>query len=64
VILNMGLPIGLLLGLGMKPELLIVAGLGVLSMAATPLWTRGLGTLLWRQRYAMAAGFRDTDGSE
>jgi hypothetical protein len=64
VILNMGLPIGLLLGLGMKPGLLIVAGLGVLGMAATPLWTRGLGTLLWRQRYAMAAGFRDTDGSE
>jgi hypothetical protein len=55
----MGLPAGLVVGVGLSTTLLIVAGLGTLGLLAVPLWTRGLGRLLWGQRHAMATGFRD-----
>jgi hypothetical protein len=52
------LPIGLAMGLGMSPTLLVVAGLGVLGLGTAPFWTRALGRVLRWQRHAMAAGFR------
>jgi hypothetical protein len=55
----MGLPIGLVVGGGLSATLLVAAGLGLLGLVTVPLWTRGLGRLLWRQRHAMASGFRD-----
>jgi hypothetical protein len=55
----MGLPIGLVVGMGLSAALLVVSGLGVLGGLAVPLWTRSLGHVLHRQRHAMAAGFRD-----
>lgn len=54
----MGFPLGLVLWLGMSTALLIASGLGGFGIATTPLWTRGLGRLLHRRRYAMAKGFR------
>ena len=57
----MFLPMGLVAGLGLDTTLLVVAGVGALGMVTAPLWTRGLGALLRRQRYAMAAGFRNTE---
>ena len=56
----MGLPVGLMLGLGRGPALALTAGLGLLGLAAAPAWTRWVGRLLHRQRHAMAAGFRAT----
>ena len=55
----MGLPIGLVVGVGLSATLLVAAGLGLLGLVTVPLWTRGVGRLLWRQRHAMEAGFRD-----
>ena len=55
----MGLPIGLVVGGGLSSTLLVAAGLGLLGLVTVPLWTRGVGRLLWRQRHAMASGFRD-----
>ncbi|WP_263820233.1 DUF5687 family protein [Salinibacter sp.] len=55
----MGLPIGLVVGVGLSSTLLVAAGLGLLGLVTVPLWTRGVGRLLWRQRHAMAMGFRD-----
>ncbi len=55
----MGLPIGLVVGVGLSSTLLVAAGLGLLGLVTVPLWTRGVGRLLWRQRHAMEAGFRD-----
>lgn len=55
------LPAGLVFWLGEGRGILVVAGLGLLGVATVPVWTRVLGGLLWRQRYAMAAGFRKTD---
>jgi hypothetical protein len=55
----MGLPVGLVVGVGLSTTLLIVAGLGTLGLLAVPLWTRGLGRMLRGQRHAMATGFRD-----
>jgi hypothetical protein len=60
-VLLLGLPIGLTIGLGKPTALLVGTGLGVLGIATAPLWTRGLGQLLYGQRYAMAAGFRETE---
>jgi hypothetical protein len=56
----MGFPIGLVAGLGLDTTLLVVAGVGGLGLVTAPLWMRGLGVLLRRQRHAMAAGFRET----
>ncbi len=55
----MGLPVGLVVGVGLSTTVLVAAGLGLLGLLTVPLWTRGLGRLLWRQRHAMASGFRD-----
>lgn len=55
----MGLPVGLVMGAGLSTTLLVAAGLGALGLVTVPLWTRGVGGLLWRQRHAMASGFRD-----
>ena len=55
----MGLPVGLVMGVGLSTTLLVAAGLGALGLVTVPLWTRGVGGLLWRQRHAMASGFRD-----
>ncbi|WP_103028403.1 DUF5687 family protein [Salinibacter altiplanensis] len=55
----MGLPIGLVVGVGLSPTLLVAAGLGLLGLVTVPLWTQGVGRLLWQQRHAMASGFRD-----
>ena len=60
-VLLLSLPMGLTIGLGKPTALLVGAGLGVLGIATAPLWTRGLGQLLYGQRHAMAAGFRDTE---
>jgi hypothetical protein len=57
----MGPPAGLAAGLGLDTTLLIVAGVGVLGIVTAPLWTQWVGRLLRRQRYAMAAGFRETE---
>jgi hypothetical protein len=57
----MGLPVGLMMGLGRGPALAGTAGLGLLGLAAAPVWTRWVGALLRRRRHAMAAGFRATD---
>ena len=56
----MGFPMGLVAGLGLDATLLIVAGIGGLGIVTAPLWMRGIGALLRRQRHAMAAGFRET----
>lgn len=56
----MGLPVGLMLGLGRAPALALTAGLGLLGLAAAPMWTRGVGRLLHRRRHAMAAGYRSS----
>jgi len=55
----MGLPLGLAVGIGLRPTLLLVAGFGAVGVGTAPFWTRGMGRLLQRQRHAMAAGFRD-----
>ncbi len=55
----MGLPIGLVVGVGLSTTLLLVAGLGAIGVATAPLWTHGLGRLLQGQRHAMAMAFRD-----
>jgi hypothetical protein len=55
------LPMGLAAGLGLNTTLLVVAGVGTLGIVTAPLWMRGIGTLLRRQRHAMAAGFRETE---
>ena len=55
----MGLPIGLTLVTSFQTTLIVVAGLGLLGIGTTPVWMQGLGALLWRHRYAMAAGFRE-----
>jgi len=55
----MGLPVGLVVGVGLSTTVLVAAGLGLLGVLTVPLWTRGVGRLLWRQRHAMATGFRD-----
>ncbi|MFB6098747.1 MAG: DUF5687 family protein [Salinibacter sp.] len=55
----MGLPLVLAVGMGLRPTLLVLAGLGVLGLGTAPLWTRGVGRMLHGQRHAMATGFRD-----
>ena len=55
------LPFGVGLLIGPAPMLWSVAVLGLVGLAAAPIWTRGIGGLLQRQRHAMAAGFRDTE---
>jgi len=59
ILLVMGFPVGMVIGLGLPTTLLVVAGLGTLGLGTAPLWVRGLGRLLRGQRHAMAAGFRD-----
>jgi hypothetical protein len=59
-VLLMGFPMGLAIGLGKPTAVLVGTGLGVLGIATAPFWTRGLGRLLYGQRHAMAAGFRNT----
>ncbi len=55
------LPLTLFFGVGLEPALWILAGLGLLGLGTAPIWMRGLGRLLHRQRYTLAAGFRATD---
>jgi hypothetical protein len=55
----MGLPIGLVVGVGLSTTLYVAAGLGALGLATAPLWTRGIGGMLRAQRHAMATGFHD-----
>ena len=55
------LPVGLAAGLGLDLTLLVVAGIGVVGIVTAPLWGRGIAALLRRHRYAMAAGFRETE---
>ena len=55
----MGGPLLIALGLGSRPALLFVGGLGIVGLGAAPFWIRGLGRMLRRQRHAMATGFRD-----
>jgi hypothetical protein len=55
----MGLPLGLVVGIGLSTTLLMMAGLGAVGIATAPLWTRGLGRILHAQRHAMATGFRN-----
>ena len=55
----MTLPVGLWVGLGRSVALVTVLALGALGVALSPVWTRGIGRLLCRQRHAMASGFRD-----
>ena len=59
MLVAMTLPVGLWVGLGRSVALVSVLALGALGVALSPVWTRGIGRLLYRQRYAMASGFRD-----
>jgi hypothetical protein len=61
VLLVMGVPVGMVIGIGLPTTLFVAAGLGTLGLGTAPLWIRGLGRLLRGQRHAMAAGFRDTE---
>ena len=59
MLVAMTLPVGLWVGLGRSVALVSVLTLGALGVALSPVWARGIGRLLYRQRYAMASGFRD-----
>jgi hypothetical protein len=59
MLVAMTLPVGLWVGLGRSVALASVAALGALGIALGPVWARGVGRLLYRQRHAMASGFRD-----
>ena len=59
MLVAMTLPVGLWVGLGRSVALVSVLALGALGVSLSPVWTRGIGRLLYRQRYAMASGFRD-----
>jgi hypothetical protein len=62
-VLVVGVAAGNVLGVGYAvgptPMLWSVAVLGLVGLAAAPIWTREIGGLLRRQRHAMAAGFRN-----
>ena len=58
IFLVMGVPLILFFWIGRSAALTTIAGTGALGLTTAPLWTRALGRLLRRQRYAMAAGFR------
>lgn len=53
------LPVGLWVTLGRGAALWSVGLLGGLGLVLSPLWTFGIGAMLRRKRYALAAGFRD-----
>jgi hypothetical protein len=59
MLVAMTLPVGLWVGLGRSVALASVVALGALGIALGPVWARGVGRLLYRQRHAMASGFRD-----